>query len=91
MGEVQQKVSDPSLTPSARILNEMQEDGLSYRQLAWKYSREWHAKHLNQTLDPATLMSLQGQANASLAKQQELEARPQQPFEHHLAKFYSQY
>ena len=89
--EAQQKVSDPSLTPSARILNEMQEDGLSYRQLAWKYSREWHARHLTQTLDPETLMFLQDQANASLAKQRALEAVPQRPFEDYLAKFYSQY
>ena len=89
--EAQQRVADPSLTPSARILSEMQKDGLTYRQLAWKYSREWHAKHLNQTLDPATLAFLQEQAFFSLAKQRELEASQQQPFEDYVANFYSQY
>tara|TARA_B100000214_G_scaffold12029_1_gene8631 strand:- start:3 stop:1586 length:1584 start_codon:yes stop_codon:yes gene_type:complete len=91
VAEAKQRVSEPSLTPSARILSEMQKDGLTYRQLAWKYSREWHAKHLNQTLDPATLASLQEQAISSLAKQRELEASQQQPFEDYVANFYSQY
>ena len=91
VAEAQQRVSDPSLTPSARILSEMHKDGLSYRQLAWKYSKEWHSEHLNQTMNPAALASLQSQANASLTKQRELEAGLQQPFEDYLAKFYSQY
>jgi glutamate--cysteine ligase len=91
VAEAQQKISDPSLTPSARILSEMQKDGMSYRQLAWRYSRKWHAKHLNQSLDRSTLASLEEQAHASLERQRELEASQQQPFEDYLAKFYSQY
>ena len=89
--EAQQKVSDPSLTPSARILSEMQKDGMSYRQLAWNYSRKWHAKHLDQSLDRATLASLEAQARDSLARQRKLEAEQLQHFEDYLAKFYSQY
>tara|TARA_B000000565_G_scaffold65822_1_gene44804 strand:- start:1131 stop:1469 length:339 start_codon:yes stop_codon:yes gene_type:complete len=89
--EAQQKVSDPSLTPSARILSEMQKDRMSYRQLAWNYSRKWHAEHLDQSLDRATLASLEAQARDSLARQRKLEAEQLQHFEDYLAKFYSQY
>ena len=89
--EAQQKVSDPSLTPSARILSEMQKDGMSYRQLAWNYSRKWHAKHLDQPLDRATFASLEAQARDSLVRQRKLEAEQLQHFEDYLAKFYSQY
>ena len=91
VAEDQQKVSDPSLTPSARILSEMQKDGMSYRQLAWNYSRKWHAEHLDQPLDRATLSALEVQARDSLARQQNLEAEQLQHFEDYLAKFYSQY
>ena len=91
VAEAQQKVSNPSLTPSAKILSEMQKNEVSYRQLAWNYSRKWHAEHLNQPLDQASLTSLEDQADTSLARQRELEASQQQPFEDYLAKFYSQY
>ena len=91
VAEAQQKVSNPSLTPSAKILSEMQKDEVSYRQLAWNYSRKWHAKHLNQSLDRAALAALEEQAYASLERQRELEASQLQPFEDYLAKFYSQY
>ena len=58
---------------------------------AWNYSRKWHAEHLNQSLDRASLASLEDQADTSLARQRELEASHQQPFGDYLAKFYSQY
>ena len=69
----------------------MQKDGMSYRQLAWNYSRERHAKHLDQSLDRATLDYFETQARDSLARQRQLEAEQLQPFEDYLAKFYSQY
>ena len=91
LAEARRKVSDSSLTPSARILSEMQKNGMSYRQLAWNYSRKWHAEHLNKSLDRATQVSFEEQAHGSLARQRELEASQVQPFEDYLAKFYSQY
>ena len=69
----------------------MQKNEVSYRQLAWNFSRKWHAEHLNQPLDRTSLASLEDQAETSFATQRELEASQQQPFEDYLAKFYSQY
>ena len=91
VAEAQRKVSDSSLTPSARILSEMQKNGMSYRQMAWNYSRKWHAEHLNQSLDRAIQTSFEEQAHDSLVRQRELEASQLHPFEDYLAKFYSQY
>ena len=89
--EARKKVSDPSLTPSARLLNEMESSGQSFWQVAKKYSGQWHAEHLSQPLDSSALASLEAEAQASIERQRELEADDEEPFEAYLARFYSQY
>ena len=89
--EARKKVSDPSLTPSARLLNEMESSGQSFWQVAKKYSGHWHAEHLSQPLDSSALASLEAEAQASIERQRELEADDEEPFEAYLARFYSQY
>ena len=89
--EARQKVGDPSLTPSARLLNEMESNGQSFWQVAKKYSGQWHAEHLSQLLDNNALASLEAEARASIERQRELEADDEEPFDAYLARFYSQY
>ena len=89
--EARKKVSDPSLTPSARLLNEMESSGQSFWQVAKKYSGQWHAEHLSQPLDDSALASLEAEARASIERQRELEADDEEPFEAYLARFYAQY
>ncbi len=89
--EAREKVIDPSLTPSARLLNEMDSSGQSFWQIAKKYSGQWHNEHLSQPVDNSVLASLEAEARASIERQRKLEADDEEPFEAYLARFYSQY
>ena len=89
--EARKKVSDPSLTPSARLLHEMDSSGQSFWQIAKKYSGQWHSEHLSQPVNSSVLASLEAEARASIERQRELEAEDEEPFEAYLARFYSQY
>ena len=89
--EACEKVIDPSRTPSARLLNEMESSGQSFWQVAKKYSMRWHEEHLSQPLDCKALAALEAEARASVERQLELEANDEEPFEAYLARFYSQY
>ena len=89
--EAQQKFADPDRTLSARMLREMEESGLSYSQLALRYSRQWHAQHLNDPLSAAASTRLTIEAEQSIQRQQAIEAQDSEAFEDYLAQFYQQY
>ena len=86
-----QQIRDPELTLSARILREMESAQQSFWQLALRYSREWHSQHLSDAMPDATWQLMTREAEASLQRQQELEAQDSQPFETYLSHFYDQY
>jgi glutamate--cysteine ligase len=89
--EAQQKFADPDRTLSARMLREMEESGLSYSQLALRYSRQWHAQHLSDPLSEATSTRLTLEAEQSIQRQQAIEAQDSETFEDYLNLFYQQY
>lgn len=85
------KVNDPELTPSARVLREMREGGLTFFRFALGYSQRW-AEHFRQhSLPPEKAAEFAEKANASLQAQRELEAADEISFEEYLANFYNQY
>ena len=86
-----QQIRDPELTLSARILREMESAQQSFWQLALRYSREWHTQHLSDAMPDATWQLMTREAEASLQRQQELEAQDSQPFDTYLSQFYDQY
>ena len=89
--EAQQKFADPDRTLSARMLREMEESGLSYSQLALRYSRQWHAQHLSDPLSEATSTQLTIEAEQSIQRQRAIEAQDSEAFEEYLSLFYQQY
>ncbi|MGB2104237.1 MAG: glutamate--cysteine ligase, partial [Luminiphilus sp.] len=84
-------IADPSLTLSARILDEMTANNQSYWQLALRYSREWHQQHLSAPLAEATWEAMTDDAAISLERQQEIESHDNQSFDTYLSQFYEQY
>ena len=89
--EAQRKFADPNRTLSARMLREMAESGLSYSQLALRYSRQWHAQHLNDPLSEAASTRLKIEAEQSIQRQHAIEAQHSEAFEEYLSSFYQQY
>jgi glutamate--cysteine ligase len=89
--DTRQRVSDPSKTLSARMLKEMDASGLSFWQLANRYSRQWHAEHLATPIEPSALAQLADEAASSVVRQQQLESQESLSFEDYLAQFYAQY
>lgn len=85
------KVADPELTPSARILREMQERGLPFFQLAMTYSKQW-AKHFQErSLSAEELAVFEDEASRSLLAQQDIEQSDSISFAQYLENFYQQY
>ena len=91
VADAHNKVMDPSMTYSARILSEMDSGGCSFWQLAKRYSSQWHNEHLSYSMPRSELTKLEDEARLSLKRQQDLESQEQPPFDEYLAQFYSQY
>ena len=89
--EAGQKFADPDRTLSARMLREMAESGLSYSQLALRYSRQWHAQHLSDPLSEAASTRLKIEAEQSIHRQHAIESQDSEAFEDYLRSFYQQY
>ena len=83
----QQKLADPGLTPSGRILKEMQEDGLTFFQFAMRHSQQSSRQLINGGLPPQTRKTLQQTAADSLLKQAEVEAADTLSFEEFLIQW----
>lgn len=85
------KLSDPSLTPSAHVLADLQEQKKSFFEhtlaLAEQH-RDYFEKH---PLDAEKLAAFTQQAEASLTVQQQLEASETISFDDYLAAYYDQY
>lgn len=85
------KLSNPELTPSARILNDMREQGVTFFRLAMNLAQQ-HQEHFAQRpLDTETQAQMAQQAVDSLANQQAIEARDNVSFDEYLANYYAQY
>ena len=84
------KVADPDLTPSARVLAEMRENGESFHQFARRYAQR-HLEHFSRrALDPAVEERLVAEAEASLARQAAIEAGDDVDFATFLARYFAQ-
>jgi glutamate--cysteine ligase len=84
------KLEDASLTPSARILAEMRQEGESFFQFALRMSRQ-HRDYFA-ALPPmcaGRLAEFEAETAASLAAQHALEAVATEPFEDYLARYFA--
>lgn len=84
------KLEDSSLTPSARILAEMRDEGESFFGFALRMSRQ-HADYFASLprMSAARLAELEAEAEQSHQAQRELEAAPPEPFADYLARYFA--
>lgn len=85
------KIADAELTPSARIVRELRDEGLSYAQFALRHSQRHGADFRNRPLPPKLLAEFVETAERSLRAQQEIESNDQQPFDQYLRRYFDQY
>ncbi len=86
-----QKVADPELTPSARVLREMREKNCSFFALGLSYSKQWAQQFSATPLPGDKLAAFDYEGQRSLEAQREIEAKDSISFEQYLADFYGQY
>jgi glutamate--cysteine ligase len=86
-----EKIADPELTPSARILREMREQDLPFFRLAKKYSEQWAEYFRNRVLESSVAESFSQETTRSLKAQQEIEEADDLSFEQYLESYFAQY
>ena len=85
------KVVDPELTPSARILREMNDKKLPFFRLAMAYSEDWAYYFRERPLAAETQIAFEEEAQRSLLAQRNIEQSDDIGFEHYLSNFFDQY
>lgn len=85
------KIKDPSLTPSAQILQQMEERKLPFFRLAMQASKHWADTFRNHPLDAERSRHFADTSEQSLQRQTELESEEEGDFEDYLAAYYRQY
>ncbi len=86
-----QKLEDASLTPSARVLESMKQQDLSFYQMAMQLSEKHQTYFAQHHLKPEQEAYFKQLAEQSLAKQHEIEQQDKISFDDYLANYYSQY
>jgi len=81
----------PELTPSARILHEMEKTGQTYFRVAMNLTMQHREYFLNKALSPELTEQYKIMATASLQQQQQIEAADSLSFDEFLADYYQQY
>jgi glutamate--cysteine ligase len=85
-----QVLDNPDLTASARLLANMRQAQQPFTRIAKQLSAQ-HAKALSaDKLDEATRQRFTAMAAESLTKQQQLESKPQMPFDDFLQQYFAQ-
>jgi glutamate--cysteine ligase len=84
------KVRDPDLTPSARMLAEMRANGEGFFQFAMRMSLQHRHYYRGRRLDPERQRWFEQLAQESLQQQQALEAANDEPFGQYLQRYFAQ-
>ena len=85
------KVADPELTPSARILKEMRDKKIPFFRLAMDYSEKWAQYFRERTLSADVQIAFEEEARRSLLAQRNIEASDDISFKQYLDTFFTQY
>ena len=84
------KLDNPELTPSARILNELIENDESFFAFAMRKAEEAKAELTREPLDSATISEFAEVATRSIQEQIEMESRDEEDFDQFLKAYFSQ-
>jgi glutamate--cysteine ligase len=85
-----EKVDDPSLTPSARMLAEMAERREGFYEFARRLSRQHQDHFRGLSLAPETEARFEVEARASAERQRRIEASDECSFEEYLRRYFAQ-
>lgn len=85
------KLDNPDLTPSARVLREMGENGETFFALAMRLSSQHCEAYQSEPLSAQRQREMSAAAEQSLHEQRELDAQPQQDFDDYIRAYYDQY
>lgn len=86
-----EKLANPELTPSARVLRDLQEQGLSFAEHSLGLAEQHRAYFAARRPDAPLQAHFTELAMASCARQREIEQQVQPSFEAYLANYYAQY
>jgi len=84
------KITDPDLTPSARMLAEMAENKEEFYHFALRMSQQHQQRFAERPLDADKLTDFETAARASIAKQHEIEQADDIPFADFLQNYFAQ-
>ncbi len=84
------KIADPDLTPSARMLAEMDQQGEEFYHFAMRMSRQHQQWFADRPLDESKRLQFEKLARESIAKQQSIEAVDEIPFANFLQNYFAQ-
>jgi glutamate--cysteine ligase len=76
-----EKIAEPSLTPSSRVLQSLQMSGLDYTEWVLQISRQHRETIDEMPVDKAVMHTLMAESKSSVVKQAELEANDSVDFE----------
>ena len=85
------RLGNPSLTPAAQVLTEMQQSGQTYFRTAMGHAHQHREYFLDTPLDPEKIEIYRALAATSREQQHALEAKDQLDFDSFLANYYAQY
>jgi glutamate--cysteine ligase len=85
------RVTDPELTPSARVLREMRDGDLPYFRLSMAYSEQWGAYFRARGLDPDLQAEFVAETRRSVLAQRAIEEADDLSFEQYLDHYFAQY
>lgn len=91
VAQQRRKVDDPALTPSARVLEDMRREKLTFFRHAMGLAEQHREVFLRRPLDPERQAAYARMAEQSLSDQEAVEAEDQVSFEDYLANYYRQY
>jgi glutamate--cysteine ligase len=86
-----EKVADPELTPSARVLREMRDSDQTFFGLGMTYSKHWSKYFRELPLATEIEKAFRDETERSLDAQRQIEQSDDISFEQYLRKFYAQY
>lgn len=86
LDEMAKRIADPSLTPSARLLSQMQQENLTYRQLILQQTERLQATHMGELSQQETEF-WRDLAEKSLEKQRVTESQDSVGFDEYLSQY----
>ena len=91
LGKLSQLLDKPELTPSARILKEMEDTDQTYFRVAMEHAKQHRDYFLSSGLPKDITEKYQQMATESLRQQQKIESQDHQSFDEFLTAYYEQY